>query len=106
METAIQGSAFYSQNFNEVKFVKNGIFCIDEKGYIDHVYEEGDKDYQTVRDEFLKNGKLRILSDSEIMLPGFVDLHVHAPQWPQSGTALDRPLEEWLGEYTFPLEAK
>jgi len=39
-------------------------------------------------------------------LPGMVDLHVHAPQWPQSGKALDVPLETWLQEYTFPLEAR
>ena len=40
------------------------------------------------------------------LLPGFVDLHVHAPQWAQSGTALDIPLHEWLNTYTFPLESK
>ena len=31
-----------------------------------------------------------------VLLPGLVDLHVHAPQWPQLGTALDQPLERWL----------
>jgi guanine deaminase len=40
------------------------------------------------------------------MLPGFVDLHIHAPQYPQLGQALDEPLEVWLGKYTFPLEAR
>jgi guanine deaminase len=40
------------------------------------------------------------------LLPGFVDLHVHAPQWPQLGLALDLPLEEWLQSCTFPLEAR
>jgi guanine deaminase len=40
------------------------------------------------------------------LLPGLVDLHVHAPQWPQLGTGLDLPLERWLFEYTFPLEAR
>jgi guanine deaminase len=39
-------------------------------------------------------------------LPGFVDLHVHAPQWPQLGLALDLPLEDWLQTCTFPLEAR
>jgi len=39
-------------------------------------------------------------------LPGFVDLHVHAPQYPQLGLALDEPLEVWLQKYTFPLEAR
>jgi guanine deaminase len=42
----------------------------------------------------------------EVLIPGLVDLHVHAPQWPQLGTGLDLPLERWLFEYTFPLEAR
>jgi len=41
-----------------------------------------------------------------VLLPGFVDLHVHAPQYPQLGMALDLPLEDWLLRYTFPLEAR
>ncbi len=41
-----------------------------------------------------------------VVLPGFVDLHIHAPQYPQLGQALDVPLEIWLGKYTFPLEAR
>jgi len=40
------------------------------------------------------------------LLPGFVDLHIHAPQFPQLGAALDAPLEDWLFKYTFPLEAR
>ena len=39
-------------------------------------------------------------------IPGFVDLHIHAPQYPQLGLALDEPLEVWLQKYTFPLEAR
>lgn len=46
------------------------------------------------------------LPAEQVVLPGFVDLHVHAPQYPQLGLALDAPLEVWLGKYTFPLEAK
>jgi guanine deaminase len=46
------------------------------------------------------------LGPGNILLPGLVDLHIHAPQWPQLGTALDLPLERWLHEYTFPLEAR
>jgi guanine deaminase len=46
------------------------------------------------------------LAEDEVLLPGLVDLHIHAPQWPQLGTCLDIPLEQWLFEYTFPLEAR
>ncbi len=41
-----------------------------------------------------------------VLIPGLVDLHIHAPQFPQLGTALDVPLEDWLLRYTFPLEAR
>ena len=41
-----------------------------------------------------------------VLIPGLVDTHVHAPQWPQLGTGLDLPLEEWLLAHTFPLEAR
>jgi guanine deaminase len=46
------------------------------------------------------------LPSEQALLPGLVDLHVHAPQWPQLGTCLDLPLERWLFEHTFPLEAR
>jgi guanine deaminase len=46
------------------------------------------------------------LPEGHYLLPGLVDLHVHAPQWPQLGKALDVPLEEWLQIHTFPLEAR
>jgi guanine deaminase len=46
------------------------------------------------------------LPEGWVLLPGFVDLHVHAPQYPQLGTALDVPLEDWLQVHTFPLEAR
>ena len=46
------------------------------------------------------------LASGTLLLPGLVDLHIHAPQWPQLGTGLDLPLERWLFEYTFPLEAR
>ena len=103
---AVQGSAFYCVNEEEIKFVKDGLFCIDEKGFIDQVYEKENDAYEKMRETYLKDGNLKILSKDEIMIPGFVDLHNHASQWPQAGTALDRPLEIWLGEYTFPLESQ
>lgn len=47
-----------------------------------------------------------VLPESTYLLPGLIDLHIHAPQWPQAGTGYDLPLDQWLFEYTFPLEAK
>jgi guanine deaminase len=46
------------------------------------------------------------LGPRHYVLPGLVDLHVHAPQWPQLAAALDLPLEQWLQKFTFPLESR
>ena len=48
----------------------------------------------------------RVAAPTEALVPGFVDLHLHAPQWQQNGTAMDLPLDEWLFTYTFPLESR
>lgn len=45
------------------------------------------------------------LVPSQFLVPGFVDTHTHAPQFPNNGLALDLPLLEWLQTYTFPTEA-
>lgn len=42
----------------------------------------------------------------QLILPGFVDTHIHAPQYVFAGCGLDLPLLEWLNKYTFPAETK
>ena len=41
-----------------------------------------------------------------VLIPAFSDLHVHAPQYPQRGLAMDELLPDWLAHHTFPLEAR
>jgi len=40
------------------------------------------------------------------IIPGLIDLHIHAPQFENLGHGLHWELEEWLGRLTFPTEAK
>lgn len=47
-----------------------------------------------------------VLDQDTVLLPGLIDTHIHAPQWPQLGAGLDLPLDTWLFEHTFPLEAR
>lgn len=47
------------------------------------------------------------LSEYEFCSPGFVDCHIHAPQYVFTGTATDKPLmgdDGWLQKYAFPAE--
>jgi len=41
---------------------------------------------------------------AKFFIPGFIDCHAHAPQYPQAGTGTDLQLLEWLKTYTMPLE--
>lgn len=41
-----------------------------------------------------------------LILPGLIDLHVHAPQFAFRGLGMDMELLDWLNTYTFPEEAK
>ncbi|KAK2735062.1 hypothetical protein FQN57_001342 [Myotisia sp. PD_48] len=37
--------------------------------------------------------------------PGFIDTHIHAPQYPNAGLFGSSTLLDWLNTYTFPMEA-
>lgn len=43
---------------------------------------------------------------NHLIIPGFCDMHVHAPQFLQRGVGMDRELLDWLNTYTYPNEAK
>ncbi len=45
-------------------------------------------------------------TDGKLIMPGLVDLHIHAPQYQFRGTGMDMELLDWLMTYTFPEEAK
>ena len=101
-----QGTAFTSKSSKEVQILKNYLFCINDDGMIEKTVAPEHPDYQPLLNAYKGKENFHQLADGQYFLPGFVDLHVHAPQWAQSGTALDIPLYDWLNTYTFPIESK
>ena len=102
-ETVVVGTAFHAPTSNRLEILEDHLIAIDADGTI--------VDVVPVRDaratELIASARRVVrLSASERLLPGLIDTHIHAPQWPQLGTGLDLPLEEWLFAYTFPLEAR
>lgn len=45
------------------------------------------------------------LQEGQFLLPGFIDTHLHAPQYAYTGTGTHIPLMEWLDTLTFPTES-
>ncbi|KAJ5551447.1 hypothetical protein N7535_000603 [Penicillium sp. DV-2018c] len=42
---------------------------------------------------------------NEFFFPGFIDTHIHAPQYPNAGLFGSSTLLDWLDTYTFPVES-
>ncbi|XP_066943920.1 uncharacterized protein [Macrobrachium rosenbergii] len=51
------------------------------------------------------DSNIHYMTPSQFMMPGLIDTHIHASQFPNNGVAMDLPLLEWLQTYTFPTEA-
>ncbi|XP_071544782.1 uncharacterized protein [Panulirus ornatus] len=51
------------------------------------------------------DSNIHYMTPSQFMMPGMIDTHIHASQFPNNGVAMDLPLLEWLQTYTFPTEA-
>jgi guanine deaminase len=95
---------FDAPSRDRVRARRDALVAIDDAGTIVAVDTAGAPDYDRCRHDAERAGTLVVLPG--VLLPGFVDTHVHAPQYPQLGKALDAPLEVWLQRYTFPLEAR
>lgn len=105
-ELVVKGTAFSSQDPKNIKIYQENLFCLSKEGVIEAIVSPADHNYEALETEYRQLNRLKELAKGQFLLPGFIDLHVHAPQWAQLGTALDIPLYDWLNTYTFPLEAK
>lgn len=105
-DKVFRGTAFTSRLPQEVRALEDCLFCLDAEGLIRRILHPQDLEYAKVLAAYSGRDSFRELSDGQYFLPGFIDLHIHAPQWAQAGTAMDIPLQDWLDTYTFPLESK
>ena len=106
LQFAVRGAMIHAPAAGAIEILHNALIAVDNMGQIAAVTSPGQPDYDNLEQLARDAGKLEELSAEEYLLPGLVDTHVHAPQWPQLGKALDRPLDVWLQKYTFPLEAR
>ncbi|WP_420632266.1 guanine deaminase [Candidatus Leptofilum sp.] len=100
------GTLIHAPECGEIEIIENGLIEVDEAGIIAGLHSPEAEQHATIKQTAFASNSLIELSAGQYLLPGLIDLHVHAPQWPQAGNALHLPLYTWLQEYTFPLEAK
>src|SRR5581483_8254363 len=105
-DRAFLGTALHTPVCGELEVLRDVLIVAGGDGAIKAIHRHGTPLVDQVARRFAAAGALVTLGSDQFLLPGLVDLHIHAPQWPQLGKALDLPLEDWLQTYTFPLESR
>lgn len=103
MTLVVRGPLLQTPSPTRLDARPDAVIVVDDDGTITEVHDAADPGGQAA---LAAAAAVHRVADGSWLLPGLVDLHIHAPQWPQLGTGLDRPLERWLFEDTFPLEAR
>ncbi|MEE0044818.1 amidohydrolase family protein, partial [Ellagibacter isourolithinifaciens] len=103
---AFYGSFFHTPEYGSFEYLEHALIEVGEDGAIERVIAHDDPNQAAALAKAREAGTLYELGEDRFGLPGFVDIHIHSPQWPQAALALDEPLYRWLDERTFPLESK
>ena len=93
---ALKGHICYSKDKDTLCISENSFIVCDE-GRCTGVYKKMPEKY---KDIFCYD------YTDKLIIPGFVDLHVHAPQYSFRGLGMDLELIDWLNTHTFKEEAK
>ncbi|KAJ5488002.1 hypothetical protein N7530_002302 [Penicillium desertorum] len=96
----IKGCDWQANDDNEFAelMTRNGWVDIDAVGAQGQVNSHGSK----IRVKIVIANE----EQNEFFFPGFIDTHIHAPQYPNVGLFGSSTLLEWLETYTFPVESR
>ncbi|KAL2121416.1 hypothetical protein VTJ04DRAFT_5443 [Mycothermus thermophilus] len=109
-KTLYLGRFVHSKSLNWFEFLDNTALCVDESGTI--VAIETDCDEAKAKETIFptlgwaeEDVEVVRAEDNQFFIPGFIDTHIHASQYPNAGIFGQSTLLDWLNTYTFPLEA-
>lgn len=91
-----KGNVIFTKTPDAFEIIENGYIVVYD-GKIKHVSSSLPKEFENV--------EVKDYSD-KLIIPSFVDLHLHAPQYENIGLGMDKELLPWLDTYTFPEESK
>ncbi|OBS24247.1 hypothetical protein FPOA_04793 [Fusarium poae] len=97
-----RGVVIHSLDLETLEFIDNATLVITN-GHITGFWKTVE---DVPEDAFPPNSKIHNLSYGEFLIPGFVDTHNHAPQWPMRGLGQGLHILDWLNKVTFPVEAR
>ena len=92
----LKGNIIYSKSEEELITLENA-YIVCKNGITEGIYKNLPSKYDQITIKDYGNS---------LIIPGLIDLHVHAPQYSFRGLGMDMELLDWLRTNTFPEEAK
>lgn len=99
--TVYQGGIIHSTNLDALEILPNATLITNSKGNI-VAFHKTPPDSQ----ELPQNAITHDIPLGDFLIPGFVDTHNHAPQYPMRGLGQGLHILDWLEKITFPHEAR
>lgn len=96
MTQVLRGNIVHAPKMGELSILEHGCLVLED-GVIQAVCSDLPRE--------LEGAELRDYGD-RLLMQSFVDMHLHAPQYPMLGMGMDLQLLDWLNTYTFPTEAR
>lgn len=116
--TTYYGTFAHTPTLGELEILPKTAIGVDQDGTIDFIVTNIINDsLESLLDLTMNNKSVFNLTIDEIEIvninddenkfffPGFIDTHIHAPQFPNNGIFGNSTLLDWLEIYTFPLES-
>ncbi len=93
----LKGDILYPVSMQTLAEHKGGYIVLSESGEILFVGDKLEEKYASIP-----------VTDygSNLIIPSFVDMHLHAPQYPMLGMGMDMELIDWLSAYVYKTEAR
>ena len=92
----LKGNLVSAPALGKLEIVEHGCLVLHDDGSI-----------QSVEKAVPQNADAEVIDYGDsLIMPSFVDMQLHAPQYPMLGMGMDLPLIDWLNTYTFKTEAR
>lgn len=104
---AIQGTVCHTKQRGSVEVLQDTLTVVDSTGHVIYLGPaHAPNAAAALSAAGLSQGDVCVLNSQQLLLPGFIDTHCHAPQYTFAGIGTDLSLMPWLHTYTFPAERK
>ena len=106
-QSLVLATIVHAPSLGQLEIVPRRLIAINPLGFIADIVDGDSAEAQAIvvkASQQTPTVTVIELPRSSFLLPTFVDLHLHAPQFLYVGTGLHLPLLQWLDEYAFKAE--